>query len=82
MSSGKQWPFCLGLYVLKLYTVAQQCWKHPAARMNYKKKQKKSCLTHWDRDKMDAISRKTFSNVFSSMKMFEFRTEICSQGSN
>ena len=30
-------------------------------------------LTHWGRDKIDAISQTTFSNVFSSMKMFEFR---------
>ena len=31
------------------------------------------CLTHCGRDKMDNISQTTFSNVFSSMKMFEFR---------
>ena len=30
-------------------------------------------LTHWGRDEMDNISQTTFSNVFSSMKMFEFR---------
>ena len=30
-------------------------------------------LTHWGRDKRDAISQKTFSNVFSWMKMYEFR---------
>ena len=29
-------------------------------------------LTHWGRDKMNAISQTTFSNAFSSMKMFEF----------
>ena len=29
-------------------------------------------LTHWDRDEMDSISQTTFSNVFSSMKIFEF----------
>ena len=29
-------------------------------------------LTHWGRDKMDAISQTTFSSAFSSMKMFEF----------
>ena len=29
-------------------------------------------LTHWGRDKMDAISQTTFSNTFSWMKMFEF----------
>ena len=31
------------------------------------------CLTHWGRDKMDAILQTTFSNAFSWMKMFEFR---------
>ena len=30
-------------------------------------------LTHWSRDKMDAISQTTLSKAFSWMKMFEFR---------
>ena len=30
-------------------------------------------LTHWDRDKIDAILQTTFSNGFSWMKMYEFR---------
>ena len=30
-------------------------------------------LTHWDRDKMADIFQTIFSNVFSSIKMFEFR---------
>ena len=30
-------------------------------------------LTHWGRDKMDAISQTTFSSAFSWMKIFEFR---------
>ena len=29
-------------------------------------------LTHWGRDKMDAISQTTFSSAFSWMKIFEF----------
>ena len=33
-------------------------------------------LTHWGRDKMDAISQTTFSSVFSWMKMFEFRLQF------
>ena len=33
-------------------------------------------LTHWGRDEMDNISQTTFSNVFSSMKMFEFRLKF------
>ena len=32
-----------------------------------------SWLTHWGPDKMAAISQTTFSNVFSWMKMYEFR---------
>ena len=35
-----------------------------------------SRLTHWGRDKMDAISQTTFSSTFSWMKMFEFRLKI------
>ena len=33
-------------------------------------------LTHWGRDKMDAISQTTFSSAFSWMKMFEFQLEF------
>ena len=42
-------------------------------------------LTHWGRDQIDAISQTTFSNVFSSMKMIEFRLKFhwsLFQGSN
>ena len=35
-----------------------------------------SLLTHWGRDEMNNISQTTFSNVFSSMKMFEFRLKF------
>ena len=35
--------------------------------------QYRDLLTHWGRDEMNNISQTTFSNVFSSMKMFEFR---------
>ena len=35
-----------------------------------------SILTHWGRDEMNNISQTTFSNVFSSMKMFEFRLKF------
>ena len=34
------------------------------------------CLTHWGREKMDAISQTTFSSAFSWMKMFEFRLKF------
>ena len=33
-------------------------------------------LTHWGRDKMAAISQTTLSNVFSWMKMLEFRLKV------
>ena len=33
-------------------------------------------LTHWGRDKMDAISQTTLSNAFSCMKMFQFRLKF------
>ena len=35
-----------------------------------------SQLTHWGRDKMDAISQTTFSNAFSWMKMFVYRLKF------
>ena len=34
------------------------------------------CLTHWGRDKMDAISQTTFSNAFSWTKMLEYRLKF------
>ena len=37
-----------------------------------KAKQGKGKLTHWGRDKMDAIFQMTLSNAFSWMKMYEF----------
>ena len=33
-------------------------------------------LTHWGRDKIDAILQTTFSNAISWMKMFEFRLKF------
>ena len=35
-----------------------------------------STLTHWGRDKMDAISQTIFSSAFPIMKMFEFRLKF------
>ena len=35
-----------------------------------------TCITHWGRDKMDAISQKTFSCAISWMKMYEFRLKF------
>ena len=42
-------------------------------RPNILSKPIKSNLTHWGRDKMDAIFQTTFSNAFLWMKMYEFR---------
>ena len=33
-------------------------------------------VTHWGRDKMDAISQTTFSSAFSWIKLFEFRLKF------
>ena len=33
----------------------------------------RTTLTHWDRDKIAAISQTTFWNVFPLMKMYKFR---------
>ena len=35
-----------------------------------------SGLTHWGHDEMAAIFQMTFSNAFSSMKMYEFRLKV------
>ena len=39
-----------------------------------------SALTHWDRDKIAAISQTRLSNPFSWMKMFEFRLKLVPNG--
>ena len=33
-------------------------------------------LTHWGRDKMEAISQTTYSNAFSWLRMYEFRLKF------
>ena len=38
--------------------------------------EKKTVLTHWGRDEMDAISQTPFSNAFSWMKMLEYRLKF------
>ena len=72
MSSAKWRPFCLGLNVLilikKLTAFLFESWTSLWAAVNL--------LTHWGRDEMNNISQTTFSNVFSSMKMFEFRLKF------
>ena len=62
---GYQWPGALAPGHQYL-----QCWvsTHAFAAV-YE-------LTHWGRDKIDAISQTTFSNAFSWMKMLELRLKF------
>ena len=72
-------PFCLSCVFGKLYIhrfitevitykaiIWQHKWDNAECSTSYQ-------LTHWGRDKMDAISQTTSSSAFSWMKMFEFR---------
>ena len=45
-------------------------------QFHLRKLQWRKWLTHWGRDKMDAISQTPFSNAFSLMKIFEFRLKF------
>ena len=60
-------PFCLGLNVLLNDGLAHWCI-FVSLGLNE--------LTHWGRDKMDAISQTTFSSAFSWMKILEFRLKF------
>ena len=51
--------------------IYQETW--PASDLMQPARMKQTYLTHWGRDKMDAISQTPFSSAFSWMKMFEFR---------
>ena len=53
-------------------------WRHCMVRIKPLPlaNQSTRCLTHWGRDKMDAISQTTFSSAFSWMKLFEFRLKF------
>ena len=51
------------------------CEKHNFSHSEYKWCENHS-LTHWGRDKMDAIFQMTVSNGFSWMKMYEFRLKF------
>ena len=72
MSSGKGWPFCFGLNVLIYYINRVKCGVYliysvhfgvSIWRIKYPIKWS-ALLTHWGRDKMDAISQTIFSSVF------------------
>ena len=85
VSSAKWRPFCLSLNELKsflredrhlaiLHTWCQGCWWPGQGHRQplYWPSWSRILLTHWGRDKMDAIFQTTFSKGFSWMKMNEF----------
>ena len=47
-----------------------------AQNTKWKLRSGEQLLTHWGRDKMDAISQTTFLSAFSWIKMFEFRLKF------
>ena len=72
MSSAKCRPFCPGLNAITY-------WGRDYRNLDLAFVVSRMCscgLTHWGRDKMDAISQTTFSSAFSWMKMFEFRLKF------
>ena len=50
-------------------------WRHIQNNASFRNLELNT-LTHWGRDKMDAISQMTRSNAFSWMKMLEFRLKF------
>ena len=54
------------------YTPYLPHWLWNSVRQN----STEALLTHWGRDRMDAISQTTFSSALSWMKMFEFRLKF------
>ena len=80
MSSGKWWPFCLGLNVLtncidQTSNTNSPFTKPPPVMFDEHIRlcmdSVISLLKHWGQDKMAAILQTTVSNAFSWMKMFE-----------
>ena len=55
--------------IYNIFRFTHYGWWHYISLCLYK-------LTHWGRDKMDAILQTTFSSAFSWMKMFEFRLKF------
>ena len=50
---------------------------HPCPNFNHTMAVQLNChLTHWGRDKMDAILQTTFSSAFPWMKMFKYRLKF------
>ena len=83
MSPAKWGPFCLGLNVLTMIIPPNTSWRtctiwadvaaYVMMHSGYIPMIWYFSLTHWGRDKMAAIFQTTFSNVFSWMKIREFR---------
>ena len=68
------------IQVISLALQQSSVYSHPAILVKQRYKawtdsyvNRLRMLTHWGRDKMAAIFQTTFSNVFSWMKMYEFR---------
>ena len=59
----------LGIYQVSSDTVARSSLRTTSVPPD----ENKLLLTHWGRDKMDAISQMTYSNAFCWMKSSEFR---------
>ena len=51
-------------------------WTDEIMKITITSYERHGALTHWGRDKMTAISQMTLSNVFSWMKMLEFRIKF------
>ena len=51
-------------------------WVHFQVKLGNRAHFQVKLLTHWGRDKMDAISQTTFSSAFSWKKMWEFRLKF------
>ena len=59
-----------------LYKNDVTCWLNMTESHNARDNMSLAHLTHWGRDKIDAISQTTLSNAFSWMKMLEFRLKF------
>ena len=52
------------------------CAVNPHLVSSYSTGYSTGCLTHWGQDKMAAISKTVFSNAFSWMEIYEFRSKF------
>ena len=67
------WQFWARKYLLKLhYRVENTLMVHGENTFMVHGNRQQSTLTHWGRDKVNAIWQTTFSSAFSWMNMFEF----------